>query len=78
MTTKPRLSTNVIACLEDAQALIGGRAWPALWAASDLAERHEDARLLAALNRLSQALASIEHHVLNARQGRYEVEVRRR
>jgi hypothetical protein len=78
MTTKPRLSTNVIACLEDAQALIGGRAWPALWAASDLAERHEDARLLAALNRLSQALASIEHHVRNARQGRYEVEVRRR
>lgn len=72
MTSRPRLPSNVIAGLEDAVAIIT-TIWPALTAASTrAAERYQDPLLLADLGRITRGLAVIEHHLRNARQGRYQ------
>lgn len=72
MPTRPRLPTNVIAGLEDTIALINDL-WPSLCAASQRAEdRYQDEVLVADLGRITRHVAVIEHHVRNARQGRYQ------
>lgn len=72
MPTRPRLPSNVIAGLEDATAIIKD-IWPVLASACARAEdRYQDPVLLADLGRITRAVAVIEHHVKNARQGRYQ------
>lgn len=66
----PRLPNNTIASLECATACIMDL-WPALRTASERAERIEDPKLLAALNRAQEALAGIEHHTRNARANKF-------
>ena len=71
MAARPRLPNNVIWSLEDAEALMI-TIWEEVAKASERAEKLEDARLLAPLNRVSAALAGVEHHLRNARAMRYE------
>ena len=71
MATKPRLSTNVIHGLEDILVQCMD-AWPALHDACERAERGMDPVMLAKLNRVTMALATIERKARNARAGKYE------
>ena len=71
MATKPRLSTNVINGLEEAQAVILST-WPSLRRACRVArERYQDPALLGDLALLATGLADVEFHVRNARAGRF-------
>ena len=71
MGTRPRLPNNVIWSIEDATSAARSM-WEELERASKLAEKREDVKVLAAVNECMSDLASVEHHLRNARQGRYE------
>lgn len=70
MGTRPRLPTNVIWSLEDAQAGVLGM-WYGLREASKRAVKQEDAAMLGLLNEVMGELARVERHVRNARAGVY-------
>ena len=71
MPTKPRLSTNVINGLEEAQAHVDS-IWPALDDAIRIVKtRHQDPVLAVDLAAIASGLAAVEHYIRNARQGRF-------
>lgn len=72
MATKPRLSNNVIWCLEDAMALAAAM-WEDLDRGRARAERLEDVRMLGVMARCMERTAGIEHHLRMGRAGRYVV-----
>lgn len=71
MTTKPRLSNNVIAALEDIIA-IHGNVWPEVKALNDAARSRMDVALLARLSIVTAGLADIRKLAVDARNGRYD------
>jgi hypothetical protein len=76
MGTRPRLPSNVIWGLEDARAGVRTM-WDRLAVASTRAEVKEDVQVLAAVNECMGELATVEHHLRNARAGKYEPRTRR-
>ncbi len=74
MGTRPRLPNNVIWSIEDATAA-AVELWEDLARVRKRAERVEDALTLGAVGRCMERLVVIEHHLRNARCGRYEARV---
>lgn len=72
MTTKPRLSTNVINGLEEAMANIQDMWGPLDDAIRITKARHLDPVLAVDLAALASGLAAVEHYIRNARAGKFE------